>query len=260
MVLKKQRKTQNSAGLPESRGKEPDTGIRVLLFVNDEIAQRQYLDVLADCGVQVFVSASFFRLSEEICSRTFHGLIVDLPTKMKAIKANKSEVYRLVEKFPVAHVRVDNTTGKIRCSYVGLRQDGNALVAFINDQCRNAQPQKLKAAVRMEMHVPVLLYRQPESKRPERSITVDISAGGCFIVTTHRWIEGQEIILRFPELSGMASVRGQIRTVVPWGKGRRIPGIGVKFLGLSTAQNDQLSLLWQSDDRPLKAIGNEMAT
>lgn len=247
MILRKERQTQNSGLEPLNRKKVPDTKIRVLLFVNDEMALRQYLDVLAESSVQVFVSASFFRLSEEICSRTYHGLIVDLPTKMLEIKTNKSEVYRLVERFPVAHVRVDGSTGKIRCSHVSLRQDGNALVAFINDRCRNAQPQKLRATVRMEIHIPVLLFRRRESKRPERSITLDISTGGCFIVTAHRWVEGQEIFLGFPELNGLASVRAQIRSVVPWGKGRLIPGIGVEFLDLSTAQTDQLSGVWQPD-------------
>ncbi|MFH0784121.1 MAG: PilZ domain-containing protein [Pseudomonadota bacterium] len=249
MIFERGRQTQNSGVLPLSPGKIRDTGIRVLLFVDDDISREKYLAALADCVVQVFVSASFFCLSEEISNQTYHGLILDLPTKMKAIKANKREVYRLVEKFPTAHVRVDGSTDEIRCFYIGLRQDGNALFDFINDQCCNSKPQKIRAFVRVGASVPVLLYRHPQSKRPVRSITLDISSGGCFIVTTHHWREGQEIFLRFPELSTITSVRAQIRTVVLWGKGRQIPGIGVKFLDLSMAQIDQLSGLWQSDNR-----------
>lgn len=80
--------------------------IRVLLFIQEGPAKEKYLRALADCGAQVFVTASFFDLSAEICSRTYHGLFLDLPTKMKAINENKAYVYRLVERFPVSHLQM----------------------------------------------------------------------------------------------------------------------------------------------------------
>ena len=88
---------------------------RVLLFVQEGSAKQKYLDALNGCGVQVFVTSSFSDLSEDICRRTYHGLFLDMPTKMKAIRKNKSYVYHLVEKFPVAHLVVDDKTGKIGC-------------------------------------------------------------------------------------------------------------------------------------------------
>ncbi len=213
--------------------------IRVLLFVQDGEAKQKYLDTLTDCGVRVFVSTSFFHLSEEICSQTYHGLFFDLSTKMKAIKENKVEVYRLAEKFPVAHLQMDRGSGAIRCFHVG-RQTGRSLHDFIDSQCRPFEPQKLRTSMRREMHLPVLLFRHPASKCPERSITKDISPGGCFVITTRRFTQGIEIFLGFPELTDSTPIRAQIRTVVKWGMRYQIPGIGVKFEALSMTQAAEL--------------------
>jgi hypothetical protein len=247
--MESERKGRNSGVEPSHRqGNESTTEIRVLLFVDDDTARRQYLNVLADCGVRVFVSTSFFHLSEEISSQTFHGLLLDLPTKMKAIRENKGEVYRLAEKFPVAHLRIDSNTHEIRCFHVG-RKAGDALVDFIDNQCRNAAPQKLRTSIRREIHLPVKFSRFPESRRRERSITQDISPWGCFIITTRRWRAGDEIFLDFPGLSDSTPIRGEVRTVVKWGTQHQIPGIGVKLKELSSSQATELTRLWQQTDR-----------
>lgn len=248
MKIQKEIKGKNPGAETSPRqGKGPNSEIRVLLFVHDETTRQKYLDALEDCRARVFVSNSFFHLSDEISSQTFHGLFLDLPTKMKAIKENKGEIYRLAEKFPVAHLRIDSSTGEIRCFHVG-HQAGNALVDFIDNQCRNGEPQKIRTSIRREIHLPVQFSRYRESKRQERSITQDISPYGCFIITARRWQAGDEIFLGFPELSDSTPIRAEIRTVVKWGVDRRIPGIGLKFLEFSPSQAAELARLWQQTD------------
>jgi hypothetical protein len=233
------------AAQQQAKGQEME--IRVLLFAEEEIARQTYQDALAACGVRVFVTPSFFLLSEEICSQTYHGLFFDLSTKMQAIKENKADVYHLAERFPVAHLRIDRRTGEIRCFHVN-QQSGGTLLDFIDSRCRTGEPRKIRTVARKEMHLPVLISRHPESKRSERAITKDISPGGCFIVSTHRWKEGGEVFLRFPELTDTAPIQAQIRTVVKWGMGRQMPGIGVSFWGLSSTQAAELETIWRLDD------------
>ena len=224
-----------------------EANIRVLLFVQEGPAKDKYLHALADCGAQVFVTSSFFDLSEEICRQTYHGLFLDLPTKMKAIKENKAYVYRLVERFPVSHLQMDMGSGEIRCFHFN-RQFGHTLLDFINSQCRDFIPQKIYTEARAEIHLPVLVYKHQADKRPERSITNDLSPGGCFIFSSRRWKEGQHIWVRFKDISDALSIQAHIKMVVKWGKPRQIPGIGVQFKELSPAQVIELAKFFRLDD------------
>jgi hypothetical protein len=229
------------------RKKDKPTDIRILLFVQDDAACRKYLEVLSTLGVKVFVSPSFFHLHEEICRQSYHGLLLDMQTKMQALKENKTEVYRLAEKFPVAHLQYDRQTDGVRCFHAGW-QAGRTLGDFIEHQCRGGVPQKIRSSKRKEIHLPVLVFRHRETQRPERAITRNISAGGCFIISSHQWQAGHEIFLVFPELQDKGRIRAQIRSVVVWGQGHAIPGIGVHFLELSPSQAAELENVCRSAD------------
>ena len=220
--------------------------IRILLFVQEGKARQQYLDALAKCGVQVFVTSSFRNLSDEICSQTFHGLLLDLPTKMKALKENKTYVYHLVEKFPVSHLQIEELKGEIRCYHFN-KKSGGTLLDFINGQCRNFNPRKIREDSRKNIHLHVLVYKHIDDKRPERSATADVSLGGCFIFSSnHYWREDNAVWLRFTEMPDLQPIHAQIRTVVMWGTNRQIPGIGLKFIDLSPTQAEHLADLLQS--------------
>ncbi len=222
--------------------------IRVLLFVQEGSAKQKYLDALSQCGAQVFVTSSFFDLSAEICSRTYHGLFLDLPTKLKAIKENKAFVYRLVERFPVSHLQMDGVSGEVRCYHLN-RQYGSTLIDFINNQCRIFTPQKIRPGARTEINLPVLIYKHQADKRPERSITNNLSAGGCFIFSCRRWKEGNDIWIRFKDCTDPQPICARIKMVVKWGNPRQIPGIGVQFKELSPLQLTELAQFYRLDDR-----------
>jgi len=213
---------------------------RVLLFVQEGSAKQKYIDAIMECGVNVFVSSSFIDLSDEICSQTYHGLLLDLPTKLKAIRDNKSYVYRLVEKFPVSHLISDEKTGTIRCCHISKNSSSN-LQDFISSQCINAVPQKIREEIRKEINLHLSLYKRLDGKRPERSITKNISSGGCFIISAHRWKDGNDIWIRFEEMKDSSLIQAQIRTVVKWGETRLVPGIGVEFKDLSRFQTEELA-------------------
>lgn len=215
--------------------------IRVLLFVEQGRARQKYLDALSRCaGVKVLVTSSYNDLSEDICNQTYHGVLLDLPTKMKAIREDKAYVYRLVEKFPVAHLQVDEKSGEVRCFHAHQKTHGT-LIDFIDARCRIFKPLKIRADTRKEIFLPVLIYKHKEDKRPERSITRDISNGGCFVFSTRRWKEGHYIWLQVMDLTDATLIHAQIRVVVKWGETRQVPGIGIQFIDLSQSQVEELA-------------------
>ena len=216
--------------------------IRVLLFVEEGKSKQKYLDALAACDVHVSVTSSFVDLSEEICGKTYHGLFLDLPTKMKALKENKDYVYKMVEKFPIAYLQLDNTSEQVRCYHFNKRS-GSTLLDFIDNQCRTFTPQRIRENVRSKIHLHVLLYKERDSKKPERSVTVNISMGGCFVFSTHPWQVGSYIWLRFKEMPDLSLISAQVRTLVQWGENRQIPGVGLQFQEISAEQLDGLARL-----------------
>lgn len=220
-------------------------GIRVLLFVQEGETKQKYLDALAGGGVQVFVTSSFYDLGREACRLSYHGLFLDLPTKMKAIRENKEYVYRLVEKFPVAHLQIDKKTGEVKCFYFS-RKTGGTPLDFINSQCRNFIPQKIRTETRQEVYLPVLVYKRQGDVRPERSITKDLSRGGCFIFSTRRWKAGIDVWIGFKDAKNAEPIHAQVRTVVKWGETRQVPGIGVQFVDLPPVWIEELAGLLRS--------------
>ena len=225
---------------------EQETDIRVLLFVQEGQSRQKYLEALTACGAQVFVTSSFFDLSTEICTHTYHGLFLDIPTKMQAIRDNRAYVYRLVERFPVSYLQIDRKSGEIHCFHFN-QKDGRTLLDFINGQCRTFLPQKIRLDTRESIHLPVLVSKHHNSKRPERSITKDVSPGGCFIFSCRQWKAGQDVWIRFKDITDPHPIHGRIQMVVKWGNPGQLPGIGVQFKDLSAMQADQLAKLFQPD-------------
>ncbi len=214
--------------------------IRILLIVQDGKNKQKYLDVLTQYGVEVFVTSSFHELSEDICQRTYHGIFLDIQTKMNAIRENRDYVYGLLEKFPVAQLKIDEKTGDV-VSYYYNQQPGDTPLDFIKNRCLNFVPQKIRSDERKELHLNVRLFKNPDDRRPELTVTRNISRGGCFIFSTRRWIEGADVWIDVHELSDHTLIRAQIRNVAKWGEAKRIPGIGVEFKQISESQMEDIS-------------------
>jgi Tfp pilus assembly protein PilZ len=216
--------------------------IRVLLIVQEDSARNKYLEALENCGVHVFVSTSFQDFSQEICSQSFHGIFLDLPTKIKAVKKNKNYVYGLLENFPISHLRINDDTGEVHCFHVG-HESTCTLTDFIDNECRNFVPRMIRSDVRKEIHFNVRLYKTPDRDIPERSVTMNVSKGGCFIFSVEDWKIGDPVWIEIVELPDSYPITGSIRHIVKWGESRRIPGIGVEFLCISESLTAELSIL-----------------
>ena len=216
--------------------------IRVLLIAQDDHARQEYLSALEKCAVQVFVSESFQDLRPEICSFSYHGIFLDIQTKMKAIKINKNYVYGLVENFPICQLKINDQTGEINCFH-NSQKLGGTMLDFINNECRNFVPRMIRSDSRKEIHLNVILYKYKDDIQPEFSVTINISKGGCFIFSTRDWKAGQDVWIRIKELTGNELISGQIRSVARWGESIRIPGIGVEFTEISALQIEEISRL-----------------
>lgn len=216
--------------------------IRVLLIAQNDNARKTYLSALENCDVQVFVSESFQDLSAEICRHAYHGIFLDLQTKMKAIKTNKNYVYGLVDNFPVCQLKINEQNGEIDCFH-HTQKLGGTMLDFIKNECRNFVPRMIRADNRKDIHLNVILYKHKNEIHSERSATINISKGGCFIFSTREWEEGSDVWIQLKELEDDTLISGRIRHIVRWGESARIPGIGVEFRDISVSQSEEISRL-----------------
>ena len=67
------------------------------------------------------------------------------------------------------------------------------------------------------------------SKDAIKTITINVSSGGCFIFAAQNWEVRDKVILLFKELTDQTPVIGDIRWTQVWGDAMQIPGIGVRF-------------------------------
>jgi hypothetical protein len=185
------------------------------------------------------VMADIFPVPEAVAEQHFHGLLFDVKAKMKAIRHNKAEVYRLTARFPTAHLQHNSHRGTIRVFHPGQGVE-KGLADFVDIHCRHCQPQKLRGFPRKQAYFPVLLWVDEAQQRPRRLATKDISPGGCFLVSYGRWQLGKRMRLAFAEEKRVGTILVEVKRIVCWGKGRELPGIGVEFLELTPEQETML--------------------
>ncbi|MEW6219916.1 MAG: PilZ domain-containing protein [Thermodesulfobacteriota bacterium] len=68
-------------------------------------------------------------------------------------------------------------------------------------------------------------------------MTMNLSRGGCFVVTTGPWQVGQMLWLTIRELGDdLPRLRAQVRWCQEWGRSMVVPGIGLRFEDLDPEQ------------------------
>jgi Tfp pilus assembly protein PilZ len=101
---------------------------------------------------------------------------------------------------------------------------------FVDRFCRCHPARRCRGSKRRPLHFNVFLSRQRETQdEVEKTVTLDISEGGCFLITSQAWQQGENVWLRFADLCDGTPVRAEVRRHLPWGESLCIPGIGLEF-------------------------------
>lgn len=216
---------------------------RVVLVSKESSEKELYLNALTKLGVDVDSVSSFGELRKIVLENPCHGILVDLRTKINAPKGDKEIAHDILEIFPVVQLRWDPEENEIKTLYFGQAKGGGTLEEFINEECQSIPPRAIRASIRRNIHFNVLLSGEEgfEEDTLERSITINVSGGGCFIFSSNDWEIGDHAWFTLGELDDSTVILGEVRWAVPWGETMQFPGIGVKFLNISGDQSEQLS-------------------
>ncbi len=171
------------------------------------------------------VACSSFCVAEEHALHGLHnGLLVDLPSMVRAKGEEKIVACTLANFYPTLRVKAIGNA-LIPMAMPGSSKQDRSLNEFLTRSCPAFVPRALRAHRRHAICALTLLVYRGEALR---GVTLNISWGGAFIMDTQaeRFQAGESVEVRFPRYGGVA--RAVIRRVVPWGM-ENPPGIGVSF-------------------------------
>jgi hypothetical protein len=221
--------------------------LRLLLVVQDPEARRAYQAALheidvPDVGLDTVSSLS--ALHSALLERPYAGLLLDVGILARSSREEKALVGDILELFPVVRLDHDPQTHQVRSLYFG-QQGGDPvpLATFIHEHCRGFRARRIRRHMRRSLHLNVLLHAgEGTAEEPERTNTLDVSTGGCFLYSIADWSGHSRVRLVIQELPD-ERLQAVVRWQVPWGIPHRLPGLGVEFSDLSPRHEQDLASL-----------------
>ena len=218
--------------------------IRTIVVAGDEIDRNRYQQLVTAHGVECLATGNLHEMFELLKQQAYHGLLIDLATLVKADKAEKAKCHELLRLYPTLRLRWDEKTEQPRCLLYGsLSNTGMSIQIFIEEHCRKFEGRRIRKHKRVSVHYNTLIAKNEQFQGPdvERATTIDISVGGCSILTQQNWTIGETVWIRFMEFSDPSPIPVKICRYTPWGIPMEFPSIGVCFLSLTPAQLEQIN-------------------
>ena len=211
---------------------------RIALLARQGAARKKYEDILTRFGVRVESVSAVQELFQMLRTSAYNGVVIDLPVKLRATQHEKDLFMDLADNFPVLQLNYDEQTGEVRSFYFSKVEGTESLEDFINKECRNFKARVIRSSPRKKVHFNALLTREggPADQPAEKSFTVDVSKGGCFLFSTQSWEKNEKVLFTLTELSDHTPIAGEVRWKREWGVSLKIPGIGVEFTHITEAQ------------------------
>ena len=175
--------------------------------------------LLRPLGVETFLLPSATELVPLLRESPVSGILIGVNTAIKATPQEKTIIQDMSNLYPFA---------KFKLSESGVLVMGRAkTLEDFAAECQKFPPRTLRREIRKTVYRALLLSARPDFEDAEKSVTVNLSEGGCFAYTTRQWQSGDRAWVRF--LNSGQQRSGIVRAWVPWGNDRIIPGIGIEF-------------------------------
>lgn len=220
--------------------------LKLLLYVHDQELQQRYLQVLPTQGVTCEVVSSFeefFKQSETVpCS----GVLLDIVSTIRANPFDRDVIKELLEVYPSLRLRWDPATGDIRTLMTGAGPGQNVSIeSFISTYCSAFTPRSLRMRQRKNIHCNVLYspHDQMAKEVSQKTVTMDLSDGGCFLFMPQNMAVGERLWLRFLELMDNTPILVEVQWCREWGKSMKVPGVGVRFVLIQPGQLEEIQSL-----------------
>jgi len=214
----------------------------LLLICRDGEIRNKYCSAMNAAELSIVCISSLMEFFKKGVYRPLCGIMVDMPTYIRSSDEDKRLLTDLVALFPALRLKYHEPTDEIRTLPFGTDYPGNIpLTDFIMQYCGTFAPRKIRTCERSQQHLPALLSTSDGAEC--RIVTANISQGGCFLVSYNPLEVGAQGLLVFKELKDSTPVPMEVRSVRVWGEYRTLPGMGIRFLGLTRSQKTEIGRL-----------------
>lgn len=215
--------------------------MRILLLSPEGEKRQVYCNELNKVHIQFDIVDTFRELYDSMAKKPYNGIVLDLSLKLRSPKEEMNLVQDILQKFPVAELRLNPKTKEIGLYYQGQHKDGGNLDDFANRICRLFDARRISTEKRIGINLSVMLARKNDFREGniEKTITIDASEGGCFIFSNDKWEINEDAWVIIKGLSDQTPIRGKVCWSVEWG-GIQLPGIGIKYQEIKETQLNEI--------------------
>lgn len=214
----------------------------IIAIAYNEETRHAFVEALQASGAQAVAAASFYDAETLALHGSYSGLLVDLPSIVKAKGDEKVVACSLTSFFPTLRVRA---VGKVLVPMTmpGSARQDNSLNDFLLKSCTGFEPRRLRRHRRRDICLATLLHA-PSSH--ERGFTLNLSWSGAFVLNTapERFNVGDTLNIYLPETELLVPVT--VRWLRPWGE-RKLSGLGVSFNLIDEPLANALTLVLKSE-------------
>lgn len=220
--------------------------ITLLLLSNNPEAVsacRKHLDRI---GIRYVCAGNVGDMHRLLTSTPCSGLVLDVLSTARASQKERLLIQEVSEVYPTLLMRWNSGSKQIRGLVFGeILNKQDPLGDFVTRFCRPGRAHTYREDKRHTIHLNLHLSGDQEFSPhlAEKTVTLDLSPGGCFIVSSRNWQHIGRAWIKLQELSDPSPIQVQICRYLPWGEHNRIPGIGVKFLDLRPDQAREIDHL-----------------
>ena len=214
--------------------------IRFLLVCREGASLQRYLDEAKGRGVQIDVATTIKEFYDATVETPYSGLMIDMPTKIKDFSDDREKVDNILQLFPVIRLTFNEKTKQIKAFYSGLLNGSGSIEEFVTHKCLFFSARTLRTYRRKVINFNVILCKSKSDGNSERTVTMNVSQGGCFIYSIDKWEINSDVWFTINELTDQTPIHGQVLRQVDWGTYMGIPGIGLQFKDIKDCQREDL--------------------
>lgn len=216
--------------------------VRLLLLSPEGESNDSYQNEIKKFNVELETVVTFKELFDTMSETPYCGILLDLNAKLRAPKNEYDLVRTILDNFPVADLRFDNKTKVIGIYYQGQPKNGGDIQDFVERICGNFSARKIGTEERLKINFNALLSKLDDfsEEHVERTIALNVSKSGCFLVSTNKWQVGDDAWFIIKDIEDQTPICAEVCWSVVWGQSIAIPGIGLEFKKINQTQVDQI--------------------
>lgn len=217
----------------------------VLLVSRSASRTQVYREALDALGIACLAISEMKEVPVLAAGTPLSGILLDMPVLIKAPPADKTAAEDILKALPSAYLNIAPATDTVKLLTANDSQGIAKSVDEFAELCKGFTPRMIRPKDRYPLHLQALVTILPEQNSPERTVTLNVSAKGCFLFTANPELQlEQQVSIQFIGLADTTPVIATICWVRRWGTDEHaVPGIGVKFITRSESQSAQMARL-----------------